>query len=200
VGITVIFYSVPEDNPLAPPTVFVDRWWDYRDGWLRDGVGTDNKWRIFRGPIPSIPVEPYEGTPEQWIKGLSYETYLAGGYANRGPCVPIPPLTITPVLPCFASAPTIAEAGWNDFPILEVSARGLASTYDVWEDSPIAPCAAVCDPAGGSVGEVDCLTSARELEGEPINPVICLTSARELEGEPLNPVDALASAQCIDVT
>jgi len=191
---------VPETNPLAPPTVFVDRWWDYKEGFLRDGVGTDNLWRIYRGAIPSIPVEPYEGTPEQWIKGLSYATYLAGGYANRGPCIPIPPLTITPVLPCSAQAPTSTEAGWNDFPILGVSARDLVTVSHGWTDSPICPVSAGNDPSGGSVGEAACLVAAQVDEGEPVGLTLCLVAAQVDEGEPVDLTLCPVAADCLDVT
>jgi len=102
VSIPVIFYAVPETNPLVGSTCFVPRWWDYKDGYLRQGVGTDNRWRIYRGTIPAIPVKPAEGKPEWWTHGMSYEVYLANGYSNTGPCITVPPLVLNPV--CLAKS------------------------------------------------------------------------------------------------
>jgi len=134
--------------------VFVDRWWDYGNGFVRTGVGTDNTWRIYRGPIPAIPVKPAEGRKEWWIDGLSYATYLAGGYTNSGPCITIPPLVLAPVLRAMGKCEESEEQHWENLPTLraagdllidgpllspvELRAAGdlVADVANEWEDSP----------------------------------------------------------------
>lgn len=86
-----MLYSVPIDNPRGPATVFCDRWFEDLDGeWELEGVGTlPHSSSYWPGAIPDGTVQPLVGTPDQWLNGLDYATYIAGGYTNPNGCAPI---------------------------------------------------------------------------------------------------------------
>lgn len=152
----MIFYAVPASNPLAPPSVFVDRWWDASNGYVRTGIGTDDDWRIYRGPIPVIPVKKPEGKPEWWTHGMLYTEYLAGAYTNSGPCIPVPPLEIAPQLRGFGQVvPDVVPAdlaqlrgfgqvvpnvqiGLDVSPSLSASGQVDAAIVNEWSSEPMA--------------------------------------------------------------
>jgi len=129
--VSVIFYAVPETNPLGPPTVFTDRWWDYKEGFLRSGVGTDNKWRVYTGPLPNIPVKAYEGQDSWWTNGLSYAAFLAGDYHNTGPCITIPPTEVAPTLQGVGGMSATVEFSFEIAPTLQ----GVGTMVDGEEES-----------------------------------------------------------------
>jgi hypothetical protein len=84
-----LFYPVPNNFVPGINTVFTDRFYDDRDHWIPPGVGVvPDSMRRYVGPIPTGPVTPIVGTPDQWMNGLDYETWLADGYAGT-PCWPI---------------------------------------------------------------------------------------------------------------
>lgn len=84
-----LFYAVPETNPCVPETVFCDRFWDEREGWYNAGVGiVTGTTKPYFGPIPNRPVGQLIGTPDMWLNGLSYQTWLNGGYPSPVPCWP----------------------------------------------------------------------------------------------------------------
>ncbi len=81
-----LFYAVPATNPGGIDTVFTDRFWDFRENWLPPGVGVvPGSMKIYEGAIPSGQLGPIYGTPDQWINGLDYDVWQAGGYAGT-PC------------------------------------------------------------------------------------------------------------------
>jgi hypothetical protein len=87
-GLPVLFYAVPTLNPDGPASPFVDRFWDARENWIPPGVGMDpSSFKPYFGPLPAPTVSPLVGTPDQWAGGLSYATWLAGGYGNPNGCV-----------------------------------------------------------------------------------------------------------------
>jgi hypothetical protein len=95
VQIPWLFYRVPQQAPVGLPTVFVDRFWDDRERWVPDGVGiVPGSMRPYFGPIPLRPPGPVVGTAEQWLSGVSYETWIAGGYTDPVGCWPISPLVV----------------------------------------------------------------------------------------------------------
>jgi len=167
---------------------------------LRDGIGTDNDWTVYTGTVPVIPVEPLEGTPEQWRNGLSYEVYLAGGYSNRGPCIAVPPTVVVPVLPAAAAAVVVSGTGWNEFPLLGVAADALVDSGNVWADSVVAAVSAAFDPLGGNVGLAVCSVQAQADEGEPVGLTVCPVQAQADEGEPVGLTVCSVQAQAVDVT
>jgi hypothetical protein len=97
---------VPESNGSCHPTVFTDRFWDDRDGWLNLGVGTVSgslKVSPLPGPGPSGG-GPIYGTPDQYINGLDYALWVTGGYPTGAPCLPWQVVST----PCVCLRPTTA--------------------------------------------------------------------------------------------
>jgi hypothetical protein len=89
-GLPVVFYAVPATNPDGPASPFVDRFWDNRENWFPNGVGMDpTSFKVYLGPLPGPAVAPLVGTADQWANGLSYATWLAGGYSNPNGSVTI---------------------------------------------------------------------------------------------------------------
>jgi len=169
----VIFYAVPESNPLAPPTCFVDRWWDYKEGYLREGVGTDNKWTIYKGPLPAIPVKQAEGRKEWWTHGMSYELYLAGGYSNSGPCMAIPPTSVVPICPGRAIGSATVERIWSSSPVCPGRAIGSAVVEIDWDDFPVLAGKAIGTGEGINSFAVECPGRATLFQEPSVFRVEC---------------------------
>lgn len=91
VQIPVIFYPAAKGAKGGLVTVFTDRFWDDRENWAPDGVGTVPKsLKVAPGitvtPGPGNPI----GKPEWFTQGLSYSTWVAGGYGPGAPmCTPV---------------------------------------------------------------------------------------------------------------
>jgi hypothetical protein len=86
-----LFYQVPEENGYGPATIFTDRFWDDRENWVPDGPGVvPHSAKPYFGPVPGPELSDVGGSPDLWANGLSYATYLAGGYADPGRCVVLP--------------------------------------------------------------------------------------------------------------
>jgi hypothetical protein len=81
--------ALPDARPLPFPTVFTDRFWELREHFLPDNVGTDPEdMRVWKGAVPAAHTGLPIGTPAEFVQGLSYESWLAGAYASRvmDPC------------------------------------------------------------------------------------------------------------------
>jgi hypothetical protein len=88
-----LFYKVPQTNPDGPATVFTDRFWDDREHWIPPGVGVvPFSMKPYFGNIPPPNVGVLSGTPDEWINGLLYSKYVAGGYTNPNGCVVVRPV------------------------------------------------------------------------------------------------------------
>jgi hypothetical protein len=86
VKIPWLFYQVPSTFPGNIDTVFCDRFWDDKEHWIPDGVGVvPHTLKPYFGKIPPAVLGPLYGTADQWLNGLNYETWIAGGYAST-PC------------------------------------------------------------------------------------------------------------------
>jgi hypothetical protein len=91
VTIDWLFYAVPEENGYGPATIFTDRFWDDRENWLPAGPGVvPHSTKPYFGPVPGPELSDVGGSPDLWANGLSYATYLAGGYPDPGRCVVLP--------------------------------------------------------------------------------------------------------------
>jgi hypothetical protein len=81
-----LFYTVPFSNDGGIDTVFSDHFYDWKENWLPPGVGVvPGTITPYFGLIPPSTLGPIYGTPEQWLEGLDYDTWQAGGYAGT-PC------------------------------------------------------------------------------------------------------------------
>jgi microcystin-dependent protein len=90
--IDFIWYSVPVDNPVGPATVFNDRFWEERDGFYPLGPSTvPGSLKVYRGPVFGPEVTPLIGSPDDWLTGLSYDVWQAGGYSAFARCIPVAP-------------------------------------------------------------------------------------------------------------
>lgn len=85
-----LFYWTGKTTTCVPETVFCDRFWDEREHWYNAGVGiVTGTTRAYFGPIPERPAGPLIGTPEEWLNGLSYARWIAGGYSDPVGCWPV---------------------------------------------------------------------------------------------------------------
>jgi hypothetical protein len=90
VHIEVMFYRVGWKNPPCPPSVFVDRFWDEREGFRTTTIGlVPGSMRPYFGAIPDDGFGPIVGIPDQYANGLDYDTWHAGGYTDPVPCAPV---------------------------------------------------------------------------------------------------------------
>lgn len=83
IGIRVLWFPVPLDSPYVPfPNPFVLRTWDKLESLPQTPLGTDQEYREpYSGPLPTNSPGRVCGSADQWLNGLSYETYIRGGYA-----------------------------------------------------------------------------------------------------------------------
>jgi hypothetical protein len=88
-GFSVLFYAVSRNNPSAPPSSFYGKFFE-DDPLYFNGYGTDPaSLKVWLGDVPAPGFGPVVGTNDQWRNGLDYETFLAGGYTNPVPCIPL---------------------------------------------------------------------------------------------------------------
>jgi microcystin-dependent protein len=85
-----IWYAVPATNPTGPATVFGDRFWETRENFYPLSPSTvPGSLSVYRGPVPDGTLSDLVGSADDWVNGLSYATYLAGGYPGIPLCVPL---------------------------------------------------------------------------------------------------------------
>jgi hypothetical protein len=80
--VRVVFFPVPLDTPSVPfANPFVLRNWDRLEQLPQTVLGTDQTYREpYTGPVPVRPPGRVCGTADEWLNGLLYTTYIAGGY------------------------------------------------------------------------------------------------------------------------
>jgi hypothetical protein len=94
-----MFYRVPRTNPLLPyATAFGYTGWEESElhDWERNAPGTvpytNEEWN---GPIPGPEVGALVGSADEWLNGLDYDRWIAGGYTNPNGCAPAPAFITT---------------------------------------------------------------------------------------------------------
>lgn len=82
---------MPWTNEAAPTTIFGPNWWDYDSDERRPvRVGNDTRvFKFFKGDLPPGAQGPLIGTEDEWLHGLSFEKWVAGGYVNPNGCWPV---------------------------------------------------------------------------------------------------------------
>lgn len=78
---------MPYSNPCVPyANPYVIRAWDVRENEPQTVLGTDQSLRQYYNiPVPSGAFQQFSGTLDQWQNGVSYATWLAGGYTKNCP-------------------------------------------------------------------------------------------------------------------
>jgi hypothetical protein len=89
--VPVVWFEVPETTPVFPYThIFPLRDWDKLDEWAEPTLGTKyTKSQPWQGPPDPCTCVGVQGSPEQWLNGVSYADYLRapnpqGRMAGRG--------------------------------------------------------------------------------------------------------------------
>lgn len=136
VAVPVVWHPCEDNAERVPPTVFRPHWWEIRDNYWRDGVGTPphKDWIIWRGPYPEKSVAPIEGTPDQWARGTLYSEYLAGVYGPMRDCVDVPVDLYFPSLLSRGNAHADITNIWTDPPSLAGKATVVAPSGEEWHD------------------------------------------------------------------
>jgi hypothetical protein len=81
--VRVLWFPADETSPYVPfPNPFVLRSWDVLAGDAQTTLGTDQKFREkYSGPLPTGSPGTVCGTADQWSNGVSYATFISGGYS-----------------------------------------------------------------------------------------------------------------------
>lgn len=108
----MLWFPVPIDTPSVPyPSPFVLRNWDRIEQLDQTVLGTDQNFKIrFTGPLPINSPGQVCGSADEWSNGVSYEKYLAGGYACNCP---------EPVYMSFVNSVHNDDGSITVFPITE---------------------------------------------------------------------------------
>jgi len=77
---------------------------------------------------------------------MSYETYLANGYHNRGPCIPIPPTVLSPFCNAKGNASGLVKTVYRLDPFC--NAKGTAR--DIGQPYPLG----LCEGKGNAIAGV----------------------------------------------
>lgn len=90
IQIPVIWYPAATPLTPGPPTIFTDRFYDFREHWLPLGPGTvPGSLQPYFGPLPQSVLGPQVGTSNDFAAGLSYAQYLAAGGSPLTPCAQV---------------------------------------------------------------------------------------------------------------
>lgn len=165
---------------------------------MRTTVGIDPaSIRYYKGPLPNDPAQPYEGAADFWLYGMSWQTYINGGYTNTEPCFVLPPMEFEPEVR-IGIEPTAQVAYIRSHsPTVSLSVEATAERVVIQHEEPTAQVDLTASPDGEILGLA---TGNVNLTASPDGEIQGLTTAEIfITASPDGTVLGLTTAE-IDVT